>query len=485
MAGKISKVLKEGNRLGFLERGLNMKPTVDVQTTGWVNVLDFGAVRDGSRLTTEAIQAAIDAAAAAGGGRVVIPAGKYLSGSIRLRSNIELYLDAGATLVGATDVKAFPLIQSRWEGPRVPPIHEALISGEDLENVTIRGRGTIDGNGAFWWDLVKKEQATEMGYRRPRLIRLVNCRNVLIEGLRLINSPAWTVNPTACENVVISRLTIQNPPDSPNTDGINPDSCSNVRISDCTVDVGDDCVTIKSGKEDDGRRELRPCENIVITNCTMLHGHGGVVIGSEMSGGVRNIAISNCVFVGTDRGIRIKTRRGRGNAVEDIRVSNIVMDGVFCPLVVNLFYGCGAWGQAKVTDRRPFPVDATTPAIRRLRFSNISARRIKYAAGFFLGLPERYLEDIVVSDCSLWLDPENQEGGAPAMAPGVDNYCRAGFCIEFADGVVLRNVDIHHQLGPAVCVKNARNIRVCALRAGAEGGELVAMENVEGAAVEG
>ena len=148
--------------------------------------------------------------------------------------------------------------------------------------------------------------------RRPHLVRVVDCRNVLIEGVTLRNSPMWTISPLACDNVTITKLTVINPPDSPNTDGINPDSCRNVHISDCHVDVGDDCITIKSGKEDDGRRELRACENITVTNCTLMAGHGGVVIGSEISGSIRNVTISNCVFVGTDRGIRIKARRGRG-----------------------------------------------------------------------------------------------------------------------------------------------------------------------------
>ena len=178
---------------------------------------------------------------------------------------------------------------------------------------------------------------------------------MLIEGVTFRNSPMWTVSPLACDNVVIRAVTVINPPDSPNTDGINPDSCRNVRISDCYVDVGDDCITIKSGKEDDARRELRACENIAVTNCTLLHGHGGVVIGSEISGSVRNVAISNCIFVGTDRGIRIKARRGRGGVVEDIRASNLVMDGVHCPIVVNLFYGCGAWGR----ETRHGPIAAT------------------------------------------------------------------------------------------------------------------------------
>jgi polygalacturonase len=270
----------------------------------------------------------------------------------------------------------------------------------------------------------------------------------------------WTVTPLACENVQIRGVTIINPPDSPNTDGINPDSCRNVRISDCHVDVGDDCITIKSGKEDDGRRELRACENITVTNCTLVHGHGGVVIGSEISGNVRNIAISNCVFVGTDRGIRIKARRGRGGVVEDIRVSNLVMDGVLCPIVVNLFYGCGAWGEKKVTDTAPHPVDAGTPRFRRFRYSNITARRVKYAAAYILGLPEMFAEDMIISDSSFYLDPENTEAGQPAMASVCAKHCRAGIIAQNVRQLAVRNVDVTDQIGPAVHVRNAVDVQI-------------------------
>jgi hypothetical protein len=256
-----------------------------------------------------------------------------------------------------------------------------------------------------------------------------------------------------------------------------------VRISDCHVDVGDDCITIKSGKEDDGRRELRACENIAVTNCTLLHGHGGVVIGSEISGSVRNVAISNCVFVGTDRGIRIKARRGRGGVVEDVRAANLVMDRVLCPIVINLFYGCGAWGEAKVTDQSPQPVTDSTPRFRRLRYSNITARNIKYAAGYVVGLPEMYVDDVIVENSSFFLDPANTEGGAPAMAPGVADHCRAGFIARSVKRLTLRDVDITDQRGPAVRITDARDVRLSnlTLRTPTDG-PAVQLDNVVGAA---
>ena len=423
-----------------------------------VIVTDYGAVGDGKTVSTIALQKAIDAAAERGGGTVIIPAGRFVTGSIRLRSNINLHLEPGATIAGVSDVEAFPKWAAQWEGI---PMHASLITGEGLENVSITGRGTIDGNGLFWWDLFRqKTLGKDNTDKRPRLVRLIDCRNVLVEGVTLQNSPMWTLNPVACDEVTIRGVIVRNPPDSPNTDGINPDSCRNVHISDCHIDVGDDCITIKSGSEEEPRKQLRPCENITITNCTMIHGHGGVVIGSEMSGGVRNIAITNCTFVGTDRGIRIKSRRGRGGAVEDIRVSNIVMDRVLCPIVINLFYGCGAWGQSKVTDLAPQPVTDRTPRFRRLRFSNISARGVKYSACYVLGLPEMYVEDVAFNDIAIYLDPDNTEAGQSAMAPVAENLCRAGVFLQNVRGVRLNDVQVFDQLGPAVAVKNGRDVMV-------------------------
>ena len=446
-----------------------------------VDVTQFGAVGDGRTLCTTSLQKAIDAAASRGGGTVILPAGTYVTGTLWLRSDITLHLEAGATLIGAQDPSAFPIWTPKWDGV---PTHAALISGEGLDNVAITGRGIIDGGGRMWWELMKQK---EVDTQRPRLIRLIDCRNVLVENVTLTNSPFWTLNPLACDEVTIRGVIVRNPPDSPNTDGINPDSCRNVHISDCHIDVGDDCVTIKSGSEEDGRRQFRPCENITLTNCTMIHGHGGVVIGSEMSGGVRNIAISNCTFVGTDRGIRIKSRRGRGSAVEDIRVSNIVMDGVLCPLVINLFYGCGAWNDPKVTDASPQEVTDRTPRFRRLRFSNISARRVKYSAAYVVGLPEMFVEDVAYSDITIYLDRDNTEAGQSAMAPGQPDLCRAGFVLKNVRNARLNNVQVFDQIGPAVSVTNAREVTLNQISSPTleAGVPLIDLKDAEGVQCEG
>ena len=440
-------------------------------------VRELGAVGDGQLDCTAAFQRAIDICSAAGGGTVIIPPGRYVTGTLWLASHVTIHLEAGAILLGSLEQTDYPLWISKWEGDAVKPAHAPLIAGEGLTNIALTGRGTIDGRGQMWWDLFGQG---ELEHTRPSLVHVVDCRDVLIDGLTFINSPRWTLVPTACDNVTITRVTVRNPPDSPNTDGINPDSCSNVHISDCHIDVGDDCISIKSGSEEDGRARLRPCQNVTINNCTMLHGHGGVVIGSEVSGGVRNVAISNCVFCGTDRGIRLKSRRGRGNAVEDLRVDNIVMDQVLCPIVLNLFYGCGAWEDSKVTDQSPRPVDAGTPQFRRMRFSNISARGAKYAAAFVLGLPEMFVDDVVFDGVSIYLDAQNTRGGSPAMAPGLPDMCRAGFVIRNARNLRLRHVDIHDQLGPAVVIHNSLDVVVDDLQAQRDGeAALITLDNQE------
>lgn len=436
-----------------------------------VDVTQFGARGDGVSTATAAIQQAIDSAATAGGGTVIVPPGRFLTGALQLRTNITLHLEAGATLLATGRPEDFPLWRSEWEGRADPakdaqPGRRPLIGGEGLQNVAVTGRGTIDGAGEWWW---KNRNTLSPRDVRPTLIRFVDCRNVRIEGITATNSPSWTITPLACDNVSVCGVTVINPPDSPNTDGINPDSCRNVRISDCHVDVGDDCITIKSGKETDNRRRYQACENITIANCTLLHGHGGVVIGSEITGGVRNVAISNCVFIGTDRGIRIKSRRGRGGVVEDLSCDNLVMDRVNCAIAVNLFYGCGAWGEKRVTDTAPQPVDAGTPRFRRLRFRNISAHNIRHAAAYLLGLPEMFVEDVSISDVSLHLDPENTDSGTPDMASVIAKHCRAGVIARNVRRLEMRNVRVVDQLGCAVQVETGEDVQVSDPRAGTAG----------------
>jgi polygalacturonase len=426
------------------------------------NIKEYGALpigaeereilRDSPALCTEAFRRAIDACAGEGGGTVYVPAGIYFTGAIHLKSNICLYLEPGAVIRFSREERDYPLVHTRWEGVE-REVYSPQVFGENLENVSISGYGTLDGQGDAWWGLVFSDG---LRYPRPRLIHFVNCKGVRIEGVKLVCSPSWTVHPLLCENVTIQNITIQNPPDSPNTDGINPESCRNVHISNCHVDVGDDCITIKSGVED--CPEKIPCENITITNCILVHGHGGVVIGSEMSGGIRNVVISNCVFEGTDRGIRMKSRRGRGGIVEDIRVDNLVMKSVLCPIVLHLFYFCGPKGKDRyVWDKSAYPVNEGTPAFRGIHFSNITARQVRACAGFIYGLPEMPIEEVILSDITVEL-AENAEPGLPAMMSDLEPMSGRGFICCNVKELSFDRVRIRNQTGPAFEISNGTNV---------------------------
>lgn len=418
-----------------------------------INIKDYGAIADGKTLATAAIAQAIEYANRQGGGTVLVPAGDYLTGSIELKSNINLYIDSGAKLIFVNDKEAYPMVTSRWEGA-TRPVHAACIYGEDLENISVTGRGTLDGQGEFWWNIRK----TDRQYPRPKLISFERCNNVLIDGISLMDSPFWTINPICCDNVTINNVSILNPANSPNTDGINPESCNNVHISNCHIDVGDDCIAIKAGTEDADK--MIPCTNITITNCTMVHGHGGVVIGSEMSGGVRNVTISNCVFEGTDRGIRLKTRRGRGGYVEDIRVNNVIMRDVISPFIMNLYYFCGPRGKEKyVWDKNPYPITDETPSFRRVHFSNITATDVRASAGFIYGLPEMLIEDVSFDNVQI-LMADDAEPEIPAMLAGGVPVQGKGFYVRNAKDILFNKVTIKNHTDQGFNVKDSENVEI-------------------------
>lgn len=424
----------------------------------YYNVIDYGAKKDSSTLATEAIKKAIEKAFEAGGGTVYFPAGKYLTGPIHLKSNITLFIDAGAELYFSDNFDHYlPMVPSRWEGTVVTNF-SPFIYAYEAENIAIIGRGTLNGNGKKWWAYsevhVKNSPESswqkefhrlnkdvlhpdlpgwvERGFLRPPFIQPMYCKNVRIEGITIKNSPFWTINPEFCDNVTVDGVTINNPP-SPNTDGINPESCSNVHIANCHISVGDDCITIKSGKDRSGRKEARPAENYTITNCTMLSGHGGVVIGSEMSGDVKKITISNCVFDGTDRGIRIKTARGRGGVVEDIRVSNVVMKNIKQQaIVLDMQY-------AKTAKE---PISERTPRFRNIHLSNITAQGKQ--AGFLNGLEEMPIEDISFNDIVM--------------------ETALGFDIKEVKNISFNNVSINAAKGPAIQAAQVEDLQIIGLR---------------------
>ena len=399
-----------------------------IAVTAWsrtFNMKELGADPRGIESCTELINQTIEKASSEGGGTIYFPAGVYLTATIHMKSNITLYVESGAVLRFSDRFEDYlPFVKIRWEGTVMNTL-SPLIYAHDAENLTITGRGTLNGNGFKWWsweketrELIKKnggklpalnklqrmwEEANEdleiSDYYKPSLerrmfrppfIQFYECNNVLIENVKIVNSPFWTVNPEFCDNVVVTGVTIHNVP-SPNTDGINPESCRNVHISDCHISVGDDCITLKSGRDAQARRLGVPCENITITNCTMLSGHGGVVIGSEMSGSVRKVTISNCVFDGTDRGIRIKSTRGRGGVVEDIRVSNIIMSNIKREAVVlNLKY----------SEMPVEPMSERTPLFRDISISGLTAVGVKTPVKI-VGLEEAPVTDIILRDINV------------------------------------------------------------------------------------
>lgn len=439
------------------------------------DVRENDAVGDGTELDTEPIQTALDACAETGG-TVHVPPGEYRTGPLRVGDDTTLHLDAGATLLFVRDYEAFPTVESRWEGWNQFGFHPCLLV-RNARNVEITGRGTIDGQGDYWWSFYdtpeseypeglrtrldefderndKKDDVSSFTLRPP-LFQVTESDNVSVSGVTLRNSPFWNTHIVYSENVTVHDVNIENPADAPNGDGIDIDSSRHVRISDTYVNAGDDAICIKSGKDEEGRTVGEPASQITITNCTVEAGHGGVVIGSEMSGDVRDVTVSNCTFTGTDRGIRIKTQRGRGGVVEDLRFDTIVMRRVVCPFVINGYYFTDI-------DSDPIAVDESTPMVRNVHFHNVTARDVSFA-GFFAGIPEQPFEGISFSnvriDATRSLDATDI---SPAMA---ENYeaSHTFFCKSLAD-VSFSDVEIRTAGVPAMEFEETDLVSIDGLR---------------------
>lgn len=341
------------------------------------DILKFGAKAGGQVDCRDAINSAIDACSKAGGGRVVVPAGEFLTGAIRLRSNVNLHVSIGATLKFATDAKAYlPIVHTRWEGMELMHISPLIYAYEET-NVAITGEGTLDGQGkAYFWkwhgnpryggnpDVISQRAARARLYEmmdknvpvaerifgeghwlRPQFIQPYKCKNVLIEGVRIVDSPMWEVHPVLCENVTIRNLYIAT--HGPNNDGCDPESCREVLIDNCFFDTGDDCIAIKSGRNNDGRRLNTPTENIIVRNCTMKDGHGGITVGSEISGGVRNLFAHDCKMDSPDlwTALRVKNNASRGGKLENFYFRNITVGTVSRAVVeIDFNYEEGAKG---------------------------------------------------------------------------------------------------------------------------------------------
>ena len=407
-------------------------------------ITDFGAVADGTTDCTTAFRRAVEACSRAGGGRVVVPEGRYSTGAIHLASNVNLHVMKGATILFSTVAsKYLPAVLTRFEGMELMN-YSPLIYAVDCENVALTGEGTLDGqaDNENWWpwkgnepfgwkkgaprqneardrlvDMAEKGVAPEKrvfgegDYLRPAFIETYRCRNVLIEGVTIVRSPMWEIHPVLCRNVTVRGVHITSL--GPNNDGCDPESCSDVLIEGCSFNTGDDCIAIKSGRNADGRRIGRPCENIVIRNCEMRDGHGGVTIGSEISGGVRNVFAEHCTMDSPhlDRVLRIKNNAARGGVLEHIYMRDITVGEVSeSILAIDLLYEEGANG-------------AFVPIVRDVELRNITSKKSAYGV-YIRGLDRSEISDIRLIDCVF------------------DNVAK-GNVIEKAKGVVLRNVKMN------------------------------------------
>lgn len=460
------------------------------------SITDFGAESGGLVKNTEAFERAVEDVNSRGGGKVVVPRGIWLTGPIVLKSNINLHLEDGALLLFSKDFDDYHLIETSFEGlntiRNISPIY-----AKGVENIAITGKGTIDGNGDAWRP-VKKGKMTDSQWKklvnsggvvsedgkmwfpsegskkghdystdqnvpdlqgieehqevkdflRPVMISIRESKRILLDGPTFQNSPAWNIHPLMSEDIIVRNINVRNPWYSQNGDGLDIESCKNVLVYNNTFDVGDDAICFKSGKNEDGRERAMPTENVIVKNNIVYHGHGGVVMGSEMSGGIKNIHISNCTFMGTDVGLRFKSTRGRGGVVENIYISNIDMVGIPAePIRFNLFYG----GQAPVLEEGEQAIDPIkeeeaavavteeTPSFRNIFMKDIRATSSGTAA-FFMGLPEMSLKNIHLENAVL----EAEEG----------------ITLIDGSGIILRNVKVIQESGPALVVYNSNDVEV-------------------------
>lgn len=441
-----------------------------------ISITKFGAVADGYTLNTKSINATIDAMHKKGGGVVMVPAGLWLTGPVVIKSNINLYLATAATLLFTNDKTQYHLIKANWEG--LPQMrNQSPVSATGATNIGITGKGIIDGNGDVW-RAVKIDKLTESQWKkklasggvlsddkktwypseqfmkgskmpanpgmvspekdatfyesikdflRPNLLLLTECKLILIEGVTFQNSPAWCLHPLLCEDLTVRNISVKNPWYAQNGDGIDAESCKNVLIENSVFDVGDDALCMKSGRDAEGRKRGRPIENVIIRGCTVYAAHGGFVIGSEMSGGARNIHVSNCTFIGTDIGLRFKTTRGRGGVVENIFIKDIYMKDIPAEAILFDMYYMAKDPVALAGEKRELPkvellpVDETTPVFKNFYISNVYCNGA--AKGIFVrGLPEMHVKDIMLENMVL--------------------QAKKGIDVQEATGITFKNIKV-------------------------------------------
>ncbi len=432
------------------------------------DIMDFGVHKNGTDDDTKAINQAIMMTPE--NGLLVFPEGVYRITSLFLKSNIFIELKKGAILLASENVDDYPIFTGelprydiddnvqlgQWEGSPFPN-KASIIAGYWLNNVYLYGEGTIDGNAqnSTWWINHKTHP-----WGRPRLLFLDGCNDVQIQGLSFQNTPCWTLHPFFSKKIGFYDIRVTNPKDSPNTDGMDPESCDDVKIIGVIFSVGDDCIAIKSGKMYMGMKYKTPSSNFIIRNCLMKDGHGAIVLGSEMSGGINNLQVERCIFQNTDRGLRIKTRRGRGKyaIIDGVEFKDIIMDGVLTPLVINMFYFCDPDGKTEyVYSKEKLPVDDRTPYLGKFTFKNIVATNVEWAAGYFYGLPERPIEEINIENCTFEYKLDATEG-CPAMMSFAEKVSKRGFSLNYVNKVSLKNVKLFGNVGERVIINNVESI---------------------------
>lgn len=403
---------------------------------------------------TRLVQTTIDDAPA--GATILLQAGTWRVGPLLLKGGVTLHLADGAVLSANRDRTGWPILPAvspdgrvvgTWEGEPAAA-YAAPLTAVGETGIAIVGRGAIDGGGdrGDWWSWPKE---TRDGARRARTIYLKDCTDVLVAGVSVRNSPSWTIHPEGCSRTRFLDLTISNPPDSPNTDGLNPESCEDVLIAGVRFSVGDDCIAIKSGKPTAIRPEPKPTRRVTVRRCEIERGHGAVVIGSETAGGVEDVTITDCTFARTDRGLRIKTRRGRGEraVIRRITMERVAMDRVATPIAVNAFYHCDADGHDSYVQRRdPLPVDHRTPTIADVIVRDVTATGAVTAAACVLGLPERPVTGLVMERVHVsFADDAIPEQAL--MADGLAPIARRGFLLENTTDPVVRDCTAEGRLG--------------------------------------
>nr|WP_199158888.1 glycoside hydrolase family 28 protein [Pedobacter sp. ASV2] len=462
------------------------------------NIISFGAKGDGVFMNTESINKTIASVSRKGGGVVLVPSGLWLTGPIELKSNVNLHLKRDAILQFTDDFNQYKLVEGNWEGAPAWR-NQSPISGNNLENIAITGTGIIDGNGGAW-RMVKKDKLTESQWKkliasggvvsddnktwypsqkvikgskikgagaveagktaadyddikdflRPNLLVLTNCKKILLEGVTFQNSPAWNLHPLLCEDLTLRNLQVKNPWYAQNGDGVDVESCKNVLIEGSTFDVGDDGICIKSGRDEAGRKRGVPTENVIIRNNIVYHAHGGFVIGSEMSGGAKNIWVYDCSFIGTDIGLRFKTTRGRGGVVENIFVDRINMIDIPGEAILFDMYYAAVDPVPLAGEKREavktvlLPVTEATPQFKNFYIKNIVANGADKAI-FFRGLPEMNIKDIHLENVTI--------------------QSKKGIEIIEGTGIFLKNVNvITADTNPIVHVQNSSNINIDGLQ---------------------